>query len=72
MKTPQVLLTAIAAAALSFAVVIGTAATLSAQPDAAATGASVARDAVAVSAQRMALVAQTDASGWNADCEIVL
>jgi uncharacterized protein (DUF849 family) len=72
MKTPQALLTAIAAAALSFAIVIGTAVTLASESDAATTSAHVAWNAVAVSAQQMALVAQTDAAGWNADCEIAL
>jgi hypothetical protein len=72
MKTPQALMTAIAAAALGFAIVIGTAVTLASEPDAATTSANVARDAGAVGAQQMALVAQIDASAWNAECEFAL
>lgn len=72
MKSPQALLTAIAAAALSFAVVVGTAVTLASEPDVATTSASVAREPVTVDAQQIAFVARTDTSGWNADCGLAL
>ena len=71
MKTPQALLTAIAAAALSFAVVIGAAATMASEQDA-TTSTSVAHEAAAGTTPAMAYMAQPGASGWNADCEIAL
>lgn len=72
MKTPRALLTAIAAAALSLAIVIGTAATMASEQDAATTSASVVQASALDTARHMAYVAQAGTSGWNADCEIVL
>jgi len=72
MKTPQALLTAIAAAALSFAVVIGTAATMASEQDAATTSASVVHESAAGTTWSMAYMAQANAAGWNVDCEFAL
>ncbi len=71
MKTPQALLTAIAAAALSFAVVIGTAATMASE-QAATTSASVVHESAAGTTWSMAYMAQANAAGWNVDCEFAL